>query len=80
MAKRGRPPRNTPPRRVVVQGSPKLRRYLEVLVAEEGYGNSVPEVATTLIWRGIEDLINKGIIDRIVGAYIEDSDGSSVDG
>jgi hypothetical protein len=38
--------------------------YLEDLVREEGYGTSTPEVARTLVWRGIEELIFKGVIHR----------------
>jgi hypothetical protein len=47
--------------------TPKLLRYLDAIVGEEGYGNSRSEVAKTLIWRGIEELISKGVLDRIRG-------------
>lgn len=42
----------------------KVAKYLDALVREEGYGNNRTEVARTLIWRGIFDLIAKGILRR----------------
>lgn len=50
--------------KITVTGTPKLAYYLETLVIEEGYGNSPSEVARALIWRGIEELIKNGILDR----------------
>jgi len=47
--------------------TPKLLRYLDAIVAEEGYGNSRSEVAKALIWRGIEELISRSVVDRIKG-------------
>jgi len=38
--------------------------YLDDLIEEEGYGNSRAGVAKNLVWRTIEELISKGIIDR----------------
>lgn len=49
---------------VTITGTPKLAAYLDDLVAEEGYGHSGAEVARTLVWRGIEELISKGVLDR----------------
>jgi hypothetical protein len=50
--------------KVTITATPRLKVYLDDLVREEGYGNSTSEVARTLVWRGIEDLIHKGVIDR----------------
>lgn len=62
-------PRNTTKSiKVTVTASPRLRDYLSDLVAEEGYGATPAEVAKTLIWRGIEELIYKGVIGRRTGA------------
>ena len=55
------------PTNVVIRASPKLAAYLDDIKAEEGHGNSRPAIAESLIWRGIEDLISKGIIDRRKG-------------
>jgi hypothetical protein len=66
--KLGRPPRphrRVPP--VSITATPKLVEYLDDLVDEEGYGNSKAEVARTLVWRGIEDLIKGRILDRRKG-------------
>jgi hypothetical protein len=56
------------PYKVTVTSTPKLGLYLEDLKDEEGYGNSVAEVARTLVWRGIEELIKGGILDRRKGS------------
>jgi hypothetical protein len=50
--------------KITVTASPRMRDYLADLVKEEGYGSSVSEVARTLVWRGIEDLLVKQIISR----------------
>lgn len=65
----GRPKNRTPSERITITGSPKLRQYLEDLVVEEGYGKTAPGVARTLIWRGIEELIAKGVLDRRRGLF-----------
>ena len=68
----GRPPnryKKTPP--VVFAATPKLHAYLEDLKQEEGYGNDHGAVARTLVWRGIEDLIDKGVLDRRKGPWQE---------
>jgi hypothetical protein len=49
---------------VTITGTPKLAAYLDALVREEGYGTSRASVAGNLVWRGIEDLISKGVLDR----------------
>jgi predicted transcriptional regulator len=60
----GRPRNRHKSVEVPVTASPKLVAYLDALVEEEGYGNSKAEVARTLIWRSIEDLITRGIIKQ----------------
>ena len=50
--------------KVTITASPKFGDYLDDLVREEGYGTNRAEVAKTLVWRAIEELIHKGIIDR----------------
>lgn len=50
--------------KVTITTSPRLREYLLDLVLEEGYGSTISEVAKTLVWRGIEDLISKQVISR----------------
>lgn len=55
------------PSEVPITATPKLVAYLERLIAEEGYGNSKAEVARTLLWRGVEDLIKGGILKQIRG-------------
>lgn len=63
-------PRNPlPSTRVVITGTPKLAAYLRDLVLEEGYGSTPAEVARTLVWRGIEDLIARGVLTRRRGAF-----------
>ena len=59
------PHKSTP---VAISASPKLLRYLDDLEQEEGYGTGRAAVAKTLVWRAIEDLIGKGILDRRKGA------------
>jgi len=59
-----RPKNRLPPAKVVITGTPKLATYLRDLVVEEGYGNTPAEVARTLLWRGIEDLIHRGVLTR----------------
>ena len=61
-------PRNPhPPTKVVITGTPKLGLYLADLVREEGYGATAAEVARTLVWRGIEELISRGVLSRRSG-------------
>jgi hypothetical protein len=61
-------PRNPhPPTKVVITGTPKLGLYLADLVREEGYGATAAEVARTLVWRGIEELIARGVLSRRSG-------------
>src|SRR3954449_1569448 len=50
--------------KVTITDSPKLGLYLDELMAEEGYGHSRGEVAKTLVWRAIEDLITRSLLDR----------------
>ncbi len=73
MPKSGRPKNRHKPVIETITGTPKLRKYLEDLVLEEGYGNSRGVVARTLVWRGIEDLISKGILNRRKGKDEGDS-------
>lgn len=64
-----RPKNKHPSVRVTITGTPKLKRYLEDLVLEEGYGSTAPAVARTLVWRGIEELISRGVLDRRGGLF-----------
>jgi len=57
--------------RIVITGTRKLAVYLDDLIAEDGFGTSRAEVAKSLVWRTIEDLISKGILDRRRGAVDE---------
>jgi hypothetical protein len=61
----GRPKNKHKPVSVTITGTPKLGAYLDALKAEEGFGNSRGEVARTLVWNGIHELISRGILDRI---------------
>jgi hypothetical protein len=63
----GRPRNRYKPVEVTITSTPKLGLYLDDLVSEEGYGNSRAEVARTLVWRGIEELLGKGILTRRPG-------------
>ena len=63
--------------RVDVAISEKLAAYLDDLVLEEGYGNSRVEVARTLVWRGIEDLLSRGILNRRPGRFQPDEEPRS---
>lgn len=53
------------PTKVVIQASPKLIAYLDLLVKKEAYGNTRPEVAKAAIWRLVEDLIGKNFLKEI---------------
>ena len=55
--------------KITITGTPKLSSYLDELVCEEGYGNSPSEVARSLVWRGIEELIKNGVLDRKKGRF-----------
>ena len=59
-----RPKNRVPSEKVVITGTPKLATYLRDLVVEEGYGSTPAEVARTLVWRGIEDLIHRRVLTR----------------
>ncbi|MGH7818604.1 MAG: hypothetical protein ACREQ9_02430 [Candidatus Binatia bacterium] len=59
-----RPKNPVQPVKVVITGTPKMARYLADLVVEEGYGNTPAEVARTLVWRGIEELISRNVLGR----------------
>ena len=67
MAGRKKNPHPTKP--VTFSATPKLLRYLEDLVLEEGYGNTPAEVARSLTWRGIEELVSRGVLSRRPGQY-----------
>ena len=53
--------------KITITASPKLGDYLDDLIREEAYGNNRAEIAKNLIWRAVEDLLYKGIIDRRKG-------------
>jgi hypothetical protein len=59
-----RRPNALPSIKVTVTASPKLALYLTDLVSEEGYGANPSEVAKSLIWRAIEQLIESRVIER----------------
>jgi hypothetical protein len=61
----GRPSLDYRPVRVVISASPKLARYLDMLVRKEAYGTSRPEVARTACWRLVEELQKSQILDQI---------------
>lgn len=67
----GRPPNAIPSVKVTITASPKLALYLADLVSEEGYGASPSEVAKNLIWRALEDLIQRGVLERRRGPLLE---------
>lgn len=52
------------PIRVTITDVPKLGLYLDDLIAEGGHGHSRGEVARTLVWRGIEEYMKAGLLDR----------------
>lgn len=56
---------------VKITVTPKLWAYLGDLRLEEGYGNSRAEVALTLVWRGIEELVSRGVITRRKGRFTD---------
>lgn len=45
---------------VKIRTTPQVKAYLEQLVAHGLYGKTAPEVANTLVSRGIEALIQNG--------------------
>ncbi len=57
-----RPVKLTPSARIVVTTTPQVGEYLDDIVMAGLYGATRAEVAKTLVIRGIEDLIDKGII------------------
>ena len=59
-----RPKNRQPSVKITITATPKMALYLDRLIEEEGYGVSRGEVAKTLVWRVIEDLISKGIIEQ----------------
>jgi len=63
----GRKANKIPTITVPISATPKLLQYLDDLIGEEGYGTSRAGVAKNLVWRTIEDLIHKGILDRHKG-------------
>ena len=65
----GRKPDGDGPKKLDIPTTPKLRAYLRDIMDEEGYGDDSTSVAKTLIWKGIEELISKGIIERRKGEH-----------
>jgi len=59
-----RPPNALKSIDVTIIAPPKLRDYLDDLIAEQGFGTSRGEVAKTLVWERIRDLISQGVLDR----------------
>ena len=41
-------------------GTPKLAKYLDVLVRDEGFGSSRAEVARNFVWKEVNRLIEAG--------------------
>lgn len=62
-----RPKNLQPSVKITITATPKLALYLDHLIEEEGYGASRGEVAKNLVWRMIEDLISKSIIEQCRG-------------
>lgn len=57
-----RPVKLIPSERIVVTTTPQVVAYLDDIVRAGLYGATRAEVAKSLIVRGIEDLIDKGVI------------------
>lgn len=66
-----RPPNTLSSVKITITTTPKLALYLSDLVTEEGYGANPSEVARTLIWRALEDLMERNILDRRRGPIAE---------
>lgn len=60
------------PKNINIPTTPKLRNYLWDLAEEEGYGKDVTDIARTLIYRAIEELIAKGVLTRRPGKVDEE--------
>lgn len=63
----GRPRNTVETFQVTITSTPKMKLYLDDLILEQGYGNSYAGVAQTLVWRAIEELVSKGVLDRRKG-------------
>lgn len=50
---------------IQIKKTPLLIKYLDLIKQEEAFGNNHTEIARNLLWRGIEDLINRGRIKLI---------------
>ncbi len=59
-----RPRNSTEAIKITITDTAKHGEYLDDLIAEQGYGHSRGEVARTLTWRAIEDLIARNLLDR----------------
>jgi hypothetical protein len=53
------------PTKIVIQASPKLVAYLDLLIKKEAYGSSRPEVARSACWRLIEELQKGRLLDQL---------------
>lgn len=51
--------------RIVIDATPKMARYLDDLVETGLYGSTRSEVATRLVTRGLEVVIERGVVERI---------------
>jgi len=62
----GRPPNpyRSRTRPVTFAAEPKLYAYLQDLVKEQGYGTSRGEVARSLVWERVRELISAHLLDR----------------
>lgn len=60
----GRPRNAEPSEPVTMAAQPKLVEYLDDLIAEQGFGTSRAEVARTLVWERVRELISQGVLDR----------------
>lgn len=70
----GRPDNPHKTKQVAFAATPKLLRYLDDLILEEGRGNSRGEVARALVWSAVEDLVSKGILTRRAGRFEDDEE------
>lgn len=65
MASRGRPKNSEPGEKVEVTITPKLAKYLDILKAKEGFGNSRPEIMRNFVWSEVNRLIAERRLDEI---------------
>lgn len=65
MTTRGRPKSIDPVEKVEVTISSKLAKYLDMLKAKEGFGNSRPEIMRNFVWNEVNRLIAEKRLDEL---------------